>query len=1394
MPYRKICSVLLSFVFIFSQFSWASVVPSDVCQPVAFIGMKVEKNGLFFLLDKKAKGKDRDLNVKEELSFFFTALVVPEKNWWVNLDLLVDVPSAIGYGLAYTDLGRVLMNADVNLKRIATQLIGEDPRLSQVLLEKADNQNLDLGALRLWIEPDKIKVVKGEDTILLKEATLKVKAEIKGDNYRLKQVINKIIVPKITKIVNFSDEFAPLRSAYNALILAACYKKYFKDKVVSIAKLIDSYITSGLLSSYWTPRDYIGGYNRLYLRAALKTDEFFTISSGGFKGTDIASTMQEKENPAVNITDKDQVENLVGKKDTGLINIGLDGLAKKSYPLRIVGEAVDITGLRQGDGPLAIVSDAKDKVRLKDLIDKDGKELTAVSHSNEIIWIKADKKVEIIKPPIEGERGVFIDKDKAIVINSKGQVFERTYPTEELVSFGTSGWRFTLPQSPQEKEKLMITMENALEGFADYYQDHIKEVQEQYGTDRVGVVVVRDSRKLGDEFVEKAKDVLLRRGIDVYVMDSKEVLPTPLAAFATNFYTYKYQTMDKEGRIVEKEIKPAFAINFTASHNPPNWSGFKVTPADGGAAEDKITSEIGKRINERIVGISVRAGQSSPSKAMVIDLSKERLVRSYSGYVVDVLDNLFGAENLVYLLQNVKDLGIKIVPTGLHGAGGQILWRVLKDIFGEDNLYKAGPKTLKLDPLSDFGGLPRPEPNEENTEFLRSMILENGSPTIGVALDGDADRFAIRDTNGNYVTPNQLIALIVYFLNDIGIRKGVVKTVPTSNLATGVADYFGVDGAEMKVGFKWAKKFWNDERFGVIGEESAHIGLAGTQTYDDGILMGIFSVLMAGYFQKKYKKSLSEMVDFIQEEELHNFFIYKRENVNLTPSLKNFVSDLLSIASQRADKDREIKDPRLMLDFINWESIEKELGDKIDKVILIDGIKFVFKSGSWFLIRLSGTEPVARLYVEGIAKTKEKAEQMKRKLLAVGGTLLKGNFIVGENQNSNNDSLSKLAQIAIVSSVALAMGLLPISSAWAGVGQISSVNWFEVLGILGVVGLSGWMLYRTVEFLSKRQDIDYLLKSLQSDLEGALWASARPAGAGEWSKVVSKISEHCPAFANYLAARLVLEGIPVEFPAGLSADVVVRNYDDRKVASKLLDMIKTKMSSYPELKDFVLFDSKFADDFSNLFENERDIWGDESLIFYSIVNTEEGSFLAWKRGISEALIHKELDEPTFNWLVDFLTELDKRKPDLDAIKEMLKQRLSLTSISEDNQRVEMFDSALGELLNSDVFKKADLKIRTIGLAIFLKKWNVPTILEDVALLMMLNTMGFEHTSVDKLVSFTSFGPTAFASKFFVNKAYEVKGGRKPFVYKVPEGLELSQKGPNSAGGINWSAISINYIW
>ncbi len=277
--------------------------------------------------------------------------------------------------------------------------------------------------------------------------------------------------------------------------------------------------------------------------------------------------------------------------------------------------------------------------------------------------------------------------------------------------------------------------------------------------------------------------------------------------------------------------------------------------------------------------------------------------------------------------------GIAVDP--LYGAGRGYL---------DEPLLRHKVPVRIINNFSDpyFGGFP-PEPAEKYIPDLISLVKGDPDIRLGIATDGDADRFGIIDEDGTYIEPNYIIALLLdYLVRTKGASGGAARSVATSHLVDAVAAKHGVKLYETPVGFKYIGELISQDKIIIGGEESAGLSIRGHVPEKDGIL----ACFLVAEMVAREGRSLRELLERLYAEV--GRYVTKRENITLSPELdKGFLDKMGAIPAAFA-------------------------GIKVDRLITIDGTKCILADGSWVLFRKSGTEPVVRLYGESSSEEKLK--------------------------------------------------------------------------------------------------------------------------------------------------------------------------------------------------------------------------------------------------------------------------------------------------------------------------------------------------------------------------------------------------------------------------------------
>lgn len=408
-------------------------------------------------------------------------------------------------------------------------------------------------------------------------------------------------------------------------------------------------------------------------------------------------------------------------------------------------------------------------------------------------------------------------------------------------------------------------------------------VKEHNGSKR-GVVVGYDARFFSDFFAQVTADLLAAQGIKVLM--SKRDLPTPVLAYAVR----QYQAFG--------------AIIFTASHNPPAYNGVKFIPEYAGPATAEITAEIERRIPE-----------VAPELTRTV---------TRQGETIDPFPS--------YLASLQKLIDVELINRSPLELGYDPMYATGRGIF--ERLFT---KELTLfhqwrDPLFG-GGMPDPQ-GQYLAELAQWVKTRTGR--IGLATDGDADRFGVIDEGGVFLTPNQVLPLLTYHLVKNKGLKGVVgRSVATTHLLDALADELGLELIETPVGFKYLGEIMRHKHTVLVGEESGGLSIGGHIPEKDGIL----ACALLAEFRVMAGKPLMEI-------------------------LKDLWDKVGRYYSRRLDLNVSEEEKLLILNHLQAQPPEKIGSKVVQELRRLDGYKFIFTDRSWCLIRPSGTENLIRFYLE----------------------------------------------------------------------------------------------------------------------------------------------------------------------------------------------------------------------------------------------------------------------------------------------------------------------------------------------------------------------------------------------------------------------------------------------
>ncbi len=453
------------------------------------------------------------------------------------------------------------------------------------------------------------------------------------------------------------------------------------------------------------------------------------------------------------------------------------------------------------------------------------------------------------------------------------------------IKFGTSGWRGIISD-----DFTFDGVRRAAQAISDYAK------RKESALLKNGLLVGYDTRFLSEKYAYACAEVISSNGIKAVL--TKRDTPTPVISY----------------EVIKRKF--AAGINITASHNPPNYNGIKLSPSWGGPALPETTKLIEDLANNP--KLKVKTGDAGNIKK--------------ADFCEDYLKAIRNKVNM----KLIKKAGMRVGLDCLYGTGRGYLDTLLRECCREVAVFHDYRDAM-------FGGS-SPEPAPEKLGELRNAV-RGRKLGIGLSTDGDADRFGIMDRDGTFMTPNEVLSmLLLYLKKSRGWNGCVVRSVATTHLIDRIAAKHGIPVRETPVGFKYIGEIMVKEPMIIGGEESGGLTVLGHIPEKDGILACMLMLEMVS----SEKKSLKEILKGIYREV--GYVTTGRDNIRLTESAK-----------ARLIKRLKSDPPEAFGAF------------EVTGINAADGFKFLLKGGSWLMIRLSGTEPLVRCYTEADSAAKLKA-------------------------------------------------------------------------------------------------------------------------------------------------------------------------------------------------------------------------------------------------------------------------------------------------------------------------------------------------------------------------------------------------------------------------------------
>jgi len=441
------------------------------------------------------------------------------------------------------------------------------------------------------------------------------------------------------------------------------------------------------------------------------------------------------------------------------------------------------------------------------------------------------------------------------------------------------------------------------------------------------VIIGGDTRKATRESLPKIKDTLIKQGVDVIYI--KDPIPTPMLAMAA------------------KRFNIGISILMTASHNPWSDGGFNFITPEGAVAPTEITSQIARHI-----------GEISKKESYKEEIKPTGEVLEFNPY--QLYKNELEKLGLIDF-KKIKDSGITVYYDGLSGTGEYVMPKLMRNY---------GINVTQIKSSGQVG----PNPTEENLKEL-SIWTETDNDSklkIGLANDGDADRFGVVDENGDFISPNDVLLMAAYHLvKNKGLSGDIIRNQGTTQLLEKLGQNYGLITRETPIGFKYLAhdilRAREENRDIIIaGEDSGGLTTYGHIPEKDGILADFLILDLVA----EERKPISQILSDIKKELGYTTFIE-----NYSKRLKD------ETTKQKVMKKVENRYNSALNGDVDFGELHK-----VDRLKTIktaenikeyrpqgDGFKFVMTDGSTVLVRKSGTEPLTRFGIEATGNTEYEA-------------------------------------------------------------------------------------------------------------------------------------------------------------------------------------------------------------------------------------------------------------------------------------------------------------------------------------------------------------------------------------------------------------------------------------
>ncbi|MCI8341947.1 MAG: phospho-sugar mutase [Firmicutes bacterium] len=527
-------------------------------------------------------------------------------------------------------------------------------------------------------------------------------------------------------------------------------------------------------------------------------------------------------------------------------------------------------------------------------------------------------------------------KELRAIENDKKEIEERFYKDLE---FGTGGLRGIIGAGTNRMNK--YTVGRATQGLADYI------IEENQGKKNLSVAIAYDSRNQSPQFAERAGTVLAANGIKAYVFD--ELRPTPELSF-----TVRHLGCDA-------------GIVITASHNPPEYNGYKVYGPDGGQVPYPKDGMIIDKVNkvEEYDSVKEMSVEEAKNKGLYEIIGSE----IDSAYIEKLKEQSINGDTVLKMADSIK-----IVYTPLHGTGNKPVRRILKEI-GFKNVFVVPEQEL---PDKNFSTVGYPNPEDPKVFKLALEIAKKESADVIIGTDPDADRIGVvvKNNDGEYVvlTGNMTGALLTEYVlgqkkakGTLGKNGALVKTIVTTEMIKPIAAEYDVEVFDVLTGFKYiGEKIKQFEESGShtfeFGFEESYGCLAGTYARDkDAVVASMLVAEMAAYYKNKGITLYDGLMEIYEK---YGFYREGIKSITLkgiegVEKIKYIMESLRKNPPKEFDglKVQWLRDYKEKT-FRNMETGETETNNLPPS----DVLHYTLPEGAWVCVRPSGTEPKIKIY------------------------------------------------------------------------------------------------------------------------------------------------------------------------------------------------------------------------------------------------------------------------------------------------------------------------------------------------------------------------------------------------------------------------------------------------